>query len=100
MTDTSPTQPSQLTRLQRDAIESIYWAMNNFGSLVTNRALPRSRVLRLVELGLVKSIGDVVMCDDDGFTIQPERYREGFRLTSEGLKIHAKIVSAKGLIDG
>ena len=33
---------------------------------------------------MVKSIGPVPLCDGDGFTIEPERYREGWVLTDAG----------------
>jgi hypothetical protein len=32
----------------------------------------------------VKDVGAVAICDGDGVTIQPERYRTGFAITEAG----------------
>lgn len=68
----------------RDTLECVQWAMGEFGSLCTNAQIPRRDVMRCVSLGLVRSIGDVALCSDDGAHLCPERYREGFVLTSLG----------------
>lgn len=69
---------------QRDVLELIEWGEKHFGSITTNRQLPRRDMLRCVQVGLAKSQGQVAMCDGDGGLIQPERYREGFILTGRG----------------
>ena len=72
---------------QIDVLETIDWSEGNFGSLVTNRQCSRRDVLRAVKNGLAKSIGQVLMCDDDGFHLDPERFREGFVLTDAGKEL-------------
>lgn len=70
-----------------DVLSQIAWGEKHFGSIVTGRALPRRDVMREVAAGNVESVGLAAICDGDGFTIQPERYREGFRFTAAGRKI-------------
>ena len=69
---------------QGDVLYYAAWGMFFFGSVCTGRGLPRRDMLRAQADGLVKSIGQVTMCDGDGFTIEPERYREGWILTDAG----------------
>lgn len=76
----------RLTDNQRDAMDSLAWGEWFFGSLTPTRTTQRRVIEALVAKGLAESVGVVAMCDDDGFLVQPERYREGFRLTDEGLK--------------
>ena len=82
----------KLTRKQRDVVEWLAWGMKHVGSLVTNRKCPRRVMRRLVELGIAESVGMAVECDDDGFHVEPERWREGFRLTALGTATHATIM--------
>lgn len=74
----------------------VAWCEELFGSLTTSRSLRRRDVMRLVSSGLVESAGLVVLCDADGYTRQPERYVEGFRLTSAGRSVLAEH-EAKGM---
>jgi hypothetical protein len=68
-----------------DLLETVAWGERHFGSLVTNRSV-RLRDMRRAELaGFVYSAGMVELVDDDGEIIVPERYREGWKLTSHGL---------------
>lgn len=67
-----------------DVLDTIGWAEEMFGSLVTGCNCPRRDVLRAVDAGMAKSAGMVVVCDGDGRTKEPERYREGFVLTEAG----------------
>ena len=67
-----------------DVLEWLEWAEQNFGSLATSRQVRRRDVLRLINEGLAKSIGQAVLCDDDGWPLDPERYREGYVLTDAG----------------
>jgi len=70
---------------ERDVLELAEWGQENFGGgVVTNRLLRRREVLRAEARGLVKSLGLVPLCDDDGRIIQPERYREAWQLTEAG----------------
>lgn len=78
-----------LPKSQRDAVGTIAWGHRHFGSVLTGRQNRRSTVLKLVALGIAESAGQVMVCDGDGFHIEPERWREGFRLTPEGLRIAA-----------
>lgn len=81
-----------LTRKQRDAVEAIGWGMRHFGSVVTNRHVRRRTVQALIRKGLAESVGRVQLCDDDGFMCEPERYREGFRLTHAGRDVHKRLL--------
>lgn len=65
-------------------LEAIEWAEDEFGSLITTRQFPRRAILRLVERGLVRSAGLVTVLDGDGGMVEPERFREGFKLTDAG----------------
>ena len=56
-------------------------------AFVGSRRYQRRDILKLVEMGLMKSVGDVYMCDDDGSMLDPERTREGFEVTREGYKV-------------
>lgn len=63
---------------------------------VTEEAIVRD-MLRLVKAGYCKSCGLVPMCDDDCCIMVPERYREGFKLTSDGRK---KLREIRNVIEG
>lgn len=89
-----------LTRKQRDAVETLAWGMKHFGGLVTNNQCPRRVVMRLVEMGLAESIGSVIVCDGDGFTVEPERWREGFRLTTLGVSTNEMILEEYSRMTG
>jgi hypothetical protein len=69
---------------QSDVLETIDWSEGSFGSLITNNQCSRRDVMRAVKNGLAKSIGQVLVCDDDGCHIDPEQWREGFVLTDKG----------------
>jgi hypothetical protein len=100
---TAPIAKRVLSKAQANAIGTIAWAQDNFGSFAPGRQIRRATVLKLVELGLAESVGMVAMCDDHGSLKQPERYREGFKLTGAGLayavdavnSYHAKCVLAR-----
>ena len=77
----------KLTPKDVGALETVAWGTEHFGSLLTNRQCPRSRVLRLVALGLARSVGFVEPCDGDGFRIEGRGEREGFALTDAGAKL-------------
>ena len=76
----------ELPRAQSTAFDNVAWGHYHFGSFCTGSTTRRATVLRLVKQGLVESAGMVALCDDDGFTVVPERYREGFRLTEFGIE--------------
>ena len=84
--------PAAFTRAQRDAVESLSWAMEHFGSLHTNRQCSRKTVLSLVALGIAESIGMCQPCDGDGFIINGRKEREGFKLTEYGQSVHRQII--------
>lgn len=83
----------KLTRRQKDAIEWLAWGMEHFGSLGTTRRVRRSTMMTLVKQGIAESVGQALMCDGDGFHLEPERYREGFRLTEYGQAVHQALMS-------
>lgn len=79
-----------LPRRQLDALETVAWGMDHFGAILTGRGI-RLRVVRaLMRKGYVESAGSVAVCDGDGFMVQPERWREGFRLTESGIQAAAQ----------
>ena len=52
---------------------------------VTGRSCRLSVMRRLIAKGLMRELPHTVaMCDDDGFTKEPERYRIGYELTDKG----------------
>lgn len=67
-----------------DTLETVERAMDNFGSLITNRQLPKRNLERPIRMGLVISIGMVYPCDDDGMFQEHRAMREGYILTEEG----------------
>lgn len=73
-----------ITRPMLDCLDTTAWGMKHFGGIVTNKQLPLAVMRQCVKAGLCKSIGMVALCDADGFTIQPERYRTGYVLTEKG----------------
>jgi hypothetical protein len=77
---------TRLARAEFNRLETLEWGEKHFGSLATGRAFPRRVMLRLVSRGLVRSVGLVELCDDDGFTISPQRLGEGYVMTDAGRK--------------
>lgn len=69
---------------RRNVLESVADCEQLFGSLITNSVCTRRDVMRCVRAGLVKSVGPVTLMDDDDSPVEPERFREGFRLTEAG----------------
>jgi hypothetical protein len=70
-----------------DVLETVKWGEEHFGSVITNRQLPRRDVLKAVDKGFVQSAGMVLVCDEEGHHKEPERYREGFKLTEKGKEV-------------
>lgn len=83
---TAPSEAISQQRLVRlvDTLQTIEWAMDNFGSLITNRQLRPRDLEKPIEMGLVTSVGMVEQCDDDGCVIEGRVMREGFILTEDG----------------
>lgn len=74
-----------------DVLEAVAWGEEHFGSVVAGGPLKKRDIERAVKKGLVESTGPVAVCDADGFTLQPERYRTGYVLTEEGRKALARM---------
>lgn len=70
---------SQLTMLR-----DVSWATRHFDGMAARTAASLRRLRALEASGLVEAIGLVTVCDGDGYSIQPEREREGFRITKAG----------------
>lgn len=68
-----------------ETLKTVAWAEYHFGSLVTGGNVKMRDIKAAKAKQLVKSIGDVVVLDADGFQKEPERYREGFQLTQQGV---------------
>lgn len=73
-----------LTKKQIEYLSNVHWAERHFGSYAPRGSI---HLKSLVEKGLVKSVGVVCLCDEDGGIKEPERYREGFVLTEDGNKV-------------
>lgn len=67
-----------------DTLSTAAWGMHHFGSICTGGNLRLRDIRRAVAKGFMESVGMVSLRDDDGFTVQPERYVEGFQLTAAG----------------
>jgi 23S rRNA C2498 (ribose-2'-O)-methylase RlmM len=74
----------KLTRRQEEVLRRVAWGTENFGALVTGRMTPVAVVRALMKKDLVADAGMVAVCDGDGFLVQPERYRQGWKITGEG----------------
>lgn len=74
----------RLTQKRMAALRQVAWGAEHFGALVTGRTTRKRDVVALFNLGLVADAGFVAMCDGDGFLLQPERYRQGWKLTAKG----------------
>lgn len=75
-----------MTKRQFAALRQVAWGTNHFGALVTGRVTRLADVLALHALGFVADAGMVAVCDGDGFLLQPERYRQGWKITEAGKK--------------
>lgn len=73
------------TRAELDILLDADHRMRQMGwYLTTSRNTPLRIVRRLVAKGFLRELDElVVMQDDDGFTKDPERYREGYELTEK-----------------
>ena len=68
----------------QDTLETVAWGEEHFGSVTTGGPLRKRDVDAAIRKGLVVEVGAVTLCDGDGFTIHPERYRTGYKLTEAG----------------
>jgi hypothetical protein len=75
-----------LTRRQEAALREVAWGTEHFGALVTGGATRHRDVDSLFKKKLVADAGAVLVCDEDGFVRQPERYRQGWKITDAGKK--------------
>lgn len=78
---------NKLPKRERKLLRSIAWGTEHFGALAT-RATVTAR--RLEEKGLAKYKGLGVVCDGDGFALQPERERDCWAITAKGKRWLAK----------
>jgi hypothetical protein len=75
---------TKLTKQQAHALGRVAWGTKHFGALTTGGDTRRRDVLALLDKGLVADAGMCALCDGDGFTLQPERYRQGWKTTEAG----------------
>lgn len=71
---------------RQQVLEAVAWAEDLYGSLISGGRYTRRDLMRCVKAGLVESAGMVVVMDGD-FAKDPERYREGFKLTAAGRRL-------------
>jgi hypothetical protein len=77
-----------MNKSERDLLAHAVWAKDkmNWG-VFTNSTYRKSVAKKLVARGwLVPS--ELMVCDDDGFSVEPERYRDGYELTNAGRMAH------------
>lgn len=85
-----------LTRAEWDILEHAAGCERHGWKFGTGRTIKRRDVLGLVKRKLVADVGLVVQVDGDGFTIKPERYRQGYELTDAGRALRRRMVAALG----
>ncbi len=85
---------------QLDVLETVAWGEKHFGSVITGGGLLLRDVRRAIRDGLIVSAGQVIVCDGDGFGLEPERYREGFKLTDAGRAVVAEAKALARLAEG
>jgi hypothetical protein len=73
-----------MTKAQRAALERVAWGTKHFGALVTGRVTRKRDVIALFERGFVADAGMVAVCDGDGFLLQPQCYRQAWKITTKG----------------
>lgn len=88
--------PGLMTRTTLDVLQALAWGEKHFGSLTTGRTIRLRDMRRCIESGLAESVGPVVLCDGDGYTIEPERYRAGYRMTEAGRAVLAAAEARHG----
>ena len=81
-----------LAKADREAISHATWCERAMGWNITgSRAHQRRTLVGLERRGLLESVGPVVMCDGDGFHLDPERFRHGWRLTAWGKRVAERL---------
>lgn len=76
-----------LTKAQRRALEHAAHCAKFGWAFATGQSVTKKAVDALVQKGLVRDAGEAAMVDGDGFTIQPERWRQCWELTDEGRRV-------------
>lgn len=79
-----PLTDEQLTRAESatlNRLRTLEWAAKHFDGLTTNRQFPLRVMRKLVERGLVESIGS---CAEYNDATGHERWSEGYRMTDAG----------------
>lgn len=66
------------------------WRVLDRASICTGRSLRRDTCLELERRGYLSEV-DCVVVDGDGFLVEPERWRKGFRLTWRGMVTASRI---------
>lgn len=93
---------SQYTKADQDALDHL-GHMARFGwAALTGRGIRRNSMVRLSALGLVRDAGlvAVAVVDGDGFTLEPERFRQAWELTDAGKAEIERLKHAKRLLSG
>lgn len=86
----------KLTPAQRATLRAVAHACKHFDGLGSGGAHPRRRMEALVRLGLVELHPEpLARADGDGFTLQPERYGPGWRMTAAGTAELARLDAAE-----
>jgi hypothetical protein len=80
-----PTETNTPTKGQARALREARRLDRHEMCLTTSRSHPRAVVDACVAAGWLSELPEpVVVCDGEGFTIQPERWRTGYVLTDAG----------------
>ena len=78
-------QLPHVARSLRDALEDAASRWARMGWYLTSSRDVRLRtIVELHALRLLEFVGAVTICDGDGWAKEPERFRDGYGVTSEG----------------
>lgn len=73
-----------------DALEFAEWGAQHFTGVMPGRQHPARDFRRVEAKGHVRQEA-LVLCDGDGFTVQPERWRTGYVITKAGKRALAQM---------
>jgi len=85
-----------VTRAELEWLEYAEWGMRYFDGVRSGRSHRRAVAERLVERGLLRSLGFIPQADGDGFIIETRQPREAWALTDAGREALARSITGIG----
>lgn len=73
------------SQIHQDVMEHVAHNHSFGWATIASKGFPKPARERLLVAGLIEDAGAVALVDGDGFTIQPERYRQAWKLTPAGI---------------